>query len=188
MPRKHWGPPAFGSTPHRPAEDENVFWVGAGTRDTGFSLTKLSFQITHATDSDTNTERDYIIAELMKHRGDWRRATPINPANPWQPRHVNHYITDGEVTLLVSSGTRQELSAWNAPMPRETGASSKSLVMGYEVDLGRHYSAAAPAFRQGVQAGLSGTVPCRIPCRDNLDPLPLEQILRRMCCVCRSFM
>ena len=31
-------------------------------------LTRLSFQITHATDSDTNAERDHIIAELMKSR------------------------------------------------------------------------------------------------------------------------
>jgi len=32
------------------------------------SLTRLTFQITHATDSDTNAERDYIIVELMKNQ------------------------------------------------------------------------------------------------------------------------
>ena len=47
---------------------QRVLWVGAGTKDTGFSLTQLTFQITHATDSDTNSERDYIIAELKKNR------------------------------------------------------------------------------------------------------------------------
>ena len=42
-----------------------MFWVGAGTKDTGLSLTRLTFQITHATDVDTNSERDFIIAELQ---------------------------------------------------------------------------------------------------------------------------
>ena len=37
-------------------------------RDTGFSLTELTFQVTHATDSDTNAERDYIVAELSDKR------------------------------------------------------------------------------------------------------------------------
>src|SRR6516162_4103700 len=50
----------------RPPDDARVLWVGAGTKDTGLSLTRLTFQITHATDSDTNIERDHIIAELAK--------------------------------------------------------------------------------------------------------------------------
>ena len=45
-----------------------MFWVGAGTKDTGFSLTRLTFQMTHATDSDTNAERDFIVAELNNRR------------------------------------------------------------------------------------------------------------------------
>ena len=92
------GTASFWLNADRPPDDANVFWVGAGTRDTGFSLTKLSFQITHATDSDTNTERDYIIAELMKHRviGD---VQSYQSGQPLAARHVNHYITDGEVTL-----------------------------------------------------------------------------------------
>src|SRR5262245_34636307 len=52
----------------RPAENDCVLWVGAGTRDTGISLTRLTFQITHATDSDTNAERNYIVAELTRNR------------------------------------------------------------------------------------------------------------------------
>src|SRR6516225_6626230 len=50
----------------RPPGDVRALWVGAGTKDTGFSLTKLTFQVTHATDSDTNLKRDYIIAELAR--------------------------------------------------------------------------------------------------------------------------
>jgi hypothetical protein len=89
----------------RPPDHARVYWVGAGTRDTGFSLTKLTFQITHATDSDTNAERDFIVAELTNNRviGEVMQyrsgqKTPIEP--------VNHYVTDGEVALasLVVEG------------------------------------------------------------------------------------
>jgi len=89
----------------RPPADACVLWVGAGTRDTGFSLTRLTFQITHATDSDTNAERDYIVAELGKIRaiGD---VTSYRAGQHLPPEHVNHYVTDGEVTaanLMVKS-------------------------------------------------------------------------------------
>src|SRR6187397_2799672 len=63
-----WGAADFWQNADPPAENERVLWVGAGTRDTGLSFTRLSFQITHATDSDTNAERDHIIAELTKNR------------------------------------------------------------------------------------------------------------------------
>ena len=80
----------------RPPDDANVLWVGAGTKDTGFSLTRLTFQVTHATDSDTNVERDYIVAELLRNRV----IKDVVSHQPGQrlPR-VNHYITDGQITL-----------------------------------------------------------------------------------------
>ncbi|MGA8616306.1 MAG: LssY C-terminal domain-containing protein [Xanthobacteraceae bacterium] len=90
---------------HRPPDLEHVYWVGAGTRDTGFSLTQLTFQITHATDSDTNAERDFIIAEL-------KNTNVIGDVNSYQAQahfpasQVNHYVTDGHVVaanLLVEA-------------------------------------------------------------------------------------
>jgi hypothetical protein len=81
----------------RPPDDAEVFWVGAGTRDTGFSLTRLTFQITHATDEDTNAERDYIVAELSK--SGVIGAVNVHHARQRFPiRPVNHYVTDGEIT------------------------------------------------------------------------------------------
>jgi hypothetical protein len=62
--RATWGTADFWLSTERPLDNES----GAGTRDTDLSLTCLSFQITHATDSDTNAERDYIVGELRKHR------------------------------------------------------------------------------------------------------------------------
>ncbi len=91
------GTASFWLNTDRPPLDTRVCWVGAGTKDTGISLTRLTFQITHATDSDTNTERDYIIAELRDRR-------VIDDVNTYQsgkplPAHVNHYIPVGEVTV-----------------------------------------------------------------------------------------
>jgi len=82
----------------RPPNDTRVLWVGAGTKDTGLSLTQLTFQVTHATDSDTNVERDYIIAELRSNRviDD---VTSYRPGQHLPMERVNRYITDGEITL-----------------------------------------------------------------------------------------
>src|SRR3984957_14808396 len=92
------GTAGFWLNTDRPPHHERVLWVGAGTKDTGLSLTKLTFQITHATDSDTNVERDYIIAELTKNRV----IVDVNSYRSGQrlpTERVNHYITDGEVTV-----------------------------------------------------------------------------------------
>jgi hypothetical protein len=61
-----WGTASFWQNTHRPPDKETVIWVGARTRDTGQSLTRHTIQNTHATDSDTNAERDHIISELTK--------------------------------------------------------------------------------------------------------------------------
>ena len=92
------GTASFWLNTDRPQHDAHVLWVGAGTKDTGLSLTRLTFQITHATDSDTNAERDYIIAELRNNRviqdvNSYRSGQRL----PLEP--VNHYITDGDVTV-----------------------------------------------------------------------------------------
>jgi hypothetical protein len=92
------GTASFWLNTDRPPHDADVLWVGAGTKDTGLSLTQLTFQITHATDSDTNAERDYITAELRNNRviqdvNSYRSGQSL----PLEP--VNHYITDGDVTV-----------------------------------------------------------------------------------------
>ena len=92
------GTASFWLNTDRPPHDAHVLWVGAGTKDTGLSMTRLTFQITHATDSDTNAERDYITAELRNNRviqdvNSYRSGQRL----PLEP--VNHYITDGDVTV-----------------------------------------------------------------------------------------
>jgi LssY C-terminus len=91
-----WGTAKFWLNTDRPQDNSHVYWIGAGTKDTGFSLTQLTFQITHATDSDTNAERDFIISELRNNQvigdvSDVKAGQHIG--------HVNHYVTDGEIAL-----------------------------------------------------------------------------------------
>ncbi len=95
---RNWSDASFWLNTDRPPDDARVIWIGAGTRDTGLSFTQLSFQITHATDADTNAERDFIVAELTK----GRLIEPVKVVACGQPisvERVNHYITDGEVAL-----------------------------------------------------------------------------------------
>ncbi len=93
-----WGSAGFWLNTDRPTDDEPVIWIGAGTRDTGLSLTRLSYQITHATDSDTNAERDYIISELTKNQ-TIETTTIVQDGQLLPTEHVNHYVTDGQVAL-----------------------------------------------------------------------------------------
>lgn len=91
-----WGTARFWLNTDRPADDAHVYWIGAGTKDTGFSLTQLTFQITHATDSNTNAERDFIIADLRNNQV----ISDVNKVPAGQRiEHINHYVTDGEIAL-----------------------------------------------------------------------------------------
>jgi LssY C-terminus len=87
--------PQFWLNADRPGISEPALWVGAGTRDTGLSFTKFTFQFTHATADDVNAERDFIVSELKRIEaiGDviWRRAGETLGAR------INHYVTDGDV-------------------------------------------------------------------------------------------
>ena len=90
--------PAFWRDAPAPDEHEQVLWIGAATKDVGFALTWLSFQITHATDADTNTERDFIISELA-HRRVIANVRAHLPGERLAIGRVNRYVTDGEVKV-----------------------------------------------------------------------------------------
>jgi hypothetical protein len=90
------GDPSFWLNTDRPPENACVHWIGAGTKDTGISLTRLTFQITHATASDTNVERDYVVDELKK-IGVVEQLKLYKAGQQLPGEKVNHYITDGDV-------------------------------------------------------------------------------------------
>ncbi|MGJ5011318.1 LssY C-terminal domain-containing protein [Bradyrhizobium oligotrophicum] len=99
-----WNAGDFWSNADQPAVDESALWVGAGTKDTGLSFTRLTFQVTHATDPDVNAERDYIMAELIRTRSI--EIVELYKAGESLPERVNQYVTDGDIALasmLVST-------------------------------------------------------------------------------------
>jgi hypothetical protein len=102
------GTASFWLNTDRPPDDERVLWVGSATKDTGFSLTRLTFQVTHATDADANAERDYIVAELTRNQviGD---VTSYHSGDEIGTDRVNRYIADGDVALAsLAGGTRAD--------------------------------------------------------------------------------
>lgn len=96
--RSTLGTAGFWLNTDRPPLGDRVLWVGAVTRDTGIGLTKLTFQITHATDVDTNAEREFLFGELKKGRviGDVRA---YQTGDQLVTEHVNRYVTDGDVAV-----------------------------------------------------------------------------------------
>lgn len=95
---RSWAVGSFWLNTARPSGTDSVLWVGAGTRDTGLSVTRLTFQVTHATDADTNIERDYIVNELVEAR-TVEIVRVYEAGHELPTHHVNRYITDGRITL-----------------------------------------------------------------------------------------
>jgi hypothetical protein len=90
------GTPEFWLNTDRPPPEAAALWVGAATKDTGISFTRFTFQVTHATDSDTNAERDFIVSELER-VGAIESLTSYTAGQRLLAGRVNHYVTDGEV-------------------------------------------------------------------------------------------
>jgi hypothetical protein len=93
----HLGETSFWRSAKPPPPNAPALWVGAGTKDTGLSFTRLTFQVTHATDKDVNVERDFIIAELNASRVI-EEVISYRAGQRVETKRVNRYVTDGEVT------------------------------------------------------------------------------------------
>jgi hypothetical protein len=96
--------PEFWLNTDRPDIAQRVLWVGAATKDTGFSLTSLTFQVTHATDADTNSERNFTIAELEA-SGGISDVSLYDMRDKPAAKAVNRYITDGDVAVALLAET-----------------------------------------------------------------------------------
>jgi LssY C-terminus len=90
------GEASFWRSATLPPPDAPALWVGAGTKDTGLSLTRLTFQITHATDTDANAERDYVVARLNACSAI-AEVTFYRAGQHLPTKQVNRYLTDGEL-------------------------------------------------------------------------------------------
>ena len=69
--------------------------------DQGGSVTGASWVGgTHATDADTNAERDHIVAELTG-SGSIGEVRCYQPGEYVRTAHVNRYMTDGAVSVAT---------------------------------------------------------------------------------------
>ena len=71
---------------------------GCGDRDTGISLTWITFQVTHATDDDTSHERDYVVG-ILRLGGAIGEVTFHRSGEQVGTGRVNHYTTDGGIAF-----------------------------------------------------------------------------------------
>lgn len=101
--REALGTPGFWLKTDRAPDAEQSLWVGAATRDTGFSLTWLTFQITHRTAADTNSERDLILQQLQA-KGLVASVTAYSDKGELPSKRVNRYLFDGDVGVGFLKG------------------------------------------------------------------------------------
>jgi hypothetical protein len=71
---------------------EGTVWVGAATRDVGFGLTELTYEISHRIDRHIDTEREYVLNVLRK-TGWVREEKYLEPGE----LVAGKYITDGRI-------------------------------------------------------------------------------------------
>ena len=65
--------------------------------------------MTHATDSDTNAERDFVMAEL-RDSGVIGETTVYQEGDRLEAGKANHCVTDGVVGVVELTATRKALS------------------------------------------------------------------------------
>ena len=94
------GTPDFWLNTDRAPDGDKALWVGAATRDTGLSLTWLSFQVTHATDPDTMAERDLVISQLAAGKLI-DKITRYDDSKDLPAKRLNHYAFDGDVSIAT---------------------------------------------------------------------------------------
>lgn len=88
---------------HRKAhiQGDNLLWVGAASRDTGFGVIRHNLQVTHMIHPDTNCERELIIEKLQE-KNLVTKTTSIKLGNPY--RLINRVLrgslhSDGKMTI-----------------------------------------------------------------------------------------
>lgn len=70
-------------------------WAGAATKDLGFGLTQLTYQITHRTDKNVDEQREYILKSLEKNKLVYDKKY-INAGELVEDK----YISDGKILYI----------------------------------------------------------------------------------------
>lgn len=69
-------------------------WVGAGSEDTGFGFSRLTFKISHRVDYKVDNERKYIL-DLLKNKKLIGKITYYKPGG----FKVGKYVSDGKIAV-----------------------------------------------------------------------------------------
>ena len=74
--------------------EEALVWVGAGSEDVGFGLTKLTYQLSHKVNPNIDLERKYILEKLKK-------TKCVGKINYYKPGmfKVGKYVSDGRIAV-----------------------------------------------------------------------------------------
>lgn len=82
-------------TKKRPVDmSRPIMWIGAGTKDIGFGLTTLTYQLSHRIDKDIDPERQHIMDTLTT-SGVVRDVRLIESDCPV----VGRYVSDGKIAV-----------------------------------------------------------------------------------------
>lgn len=73
---------------------EALIWIGAGSEDIGFGLTKLTYQLSHKVNPNIDLERKYILNKL-------KETKCIGKINYYKPGmfKVGKYVSDGRIAV-----------------------------------------------------------------------------------------
>lgn len=74
--------------------DEAMVWIGSGSEDIGFGLTKLTYQLSHKVNPKVDLERKYILEKL-------KETNCIGKINYYKPGtfKVGKYVSDGRIAV-----------------------------------------------------------------------------------------
>ena len=74
--------------------EEGLVWIGAGSEDIGFGLTKLTYQLSHKVNPNIDLERKYILEKLKK-------TKCVGKINYYKPGmfKVGKYVSDGRIAV-----------------------------------------------------------------------------------------
>lgn len=76
-----------------------VMWVGAGTKDTGFGFSRLTYQISHSIDDNVDEERNYILETL-------ERSNLLIEKEKYDSGtfKIGKYMSDGKIVVATLKG------------------------------------------------------------------------------------
>lgn len=75
-------------------KNEPLMWIGAGSEDTGFGLTRFTYQLSHKVNPYVDLERKYILTKL-------KVVKCIGKLNYYKPGmfKVGKYVSDGRIAV-----------------------------------------------------------------------------------------